>query len=201
MSILEDILLIFPAIEDCRTKARTLREAHPEEGPEQLAQRATKTAKAWGIAMGAASGAFGNPIGMFPAAGAELWLLLRTEARLAGVVAALLDPDSLSDEEAFAADVLTVIFPGAVSQALREMGVVAGQQCTKLLIRKYVRKNVLKAIIKWTARYLGFKLTQRAIISKAVPLIGSAIGGTWNWIEVTKIGTRAIRYHGESKVG
>lgn len=196
MSIIDDLLrALIPSVEDCRSKARALQAAHPNESPEQLALRATKTAKTWGVVAGGLSGVVGNPFAMVPAAGMELSVLLRTEARLAGVVAALMDPDTLSDEETFEADVLAVMFPGAVSQALRELGVMAGQRCTKVLIRKYVSKNVLKAVIKWAAKYLGIKLTQRAILSKAVPLVGALIGGTWNWIEVTRIGKRAIKYH------
>ena len=39
------------------------------------------------------------------------------------------------------------------------------------------------------------QLTQRAIITKTVPIIGGAIGGAWNYTEIRMVGKRAIAYH------
>ncbi|GMU03899.1 hypothetical protein [Corallococcus caeni] len=50
--------------------------------------------------------------------------------------------------------------------------------CT--LIRRYISKGVLKALQRFALKYLGLKLTQRAIITKTVPLVGAGIGATWN---------------------
>lgn len=75
------------------------------------------------------------------------------------------------------------------------VGVQAGRQTSKVLVRKYISKNVLRTLVRWAAKYLGIKLTQRAIITKVVPLAGAAIGGGWNWFEVRRLGRRALAYH------
>lgn len=186
---------LLPAPADCIEKAAQLREAYPKLSSAELAKKAVKQARTLLAVTGAGTGLITNPLAMVPLAATEMGVVLNREARLAGVVAALLDPDVLNDDEAFAADVLAILFPGAISQALSQVTVRAGQQTSKVLIRKYVSKDVLKRIIKFAAKYLGIKLTQRAIITKAIPLVGAAIGGTWNWVEVQALGKRAIRYY------
>lgn len=198
MSVHEDLIsALLPSPEDCRTRAASIRAANPGLESTALVMKAIKTAKSWAAGVGAASGVVANPLAMLPAASAEIGYVLRAEAALTGVIAALLDPPSLDDPEAFSADILSVVFPGAVSQALRELGVKAGQATTRTLIRKYVSKGVLRAIIKFAARWLGIKLTQKAILTKAIPLVGALIGGAWNWIEVERIGRRAMAYYEE----
>jgi hypothetical protein len=68
------------------------------------------------------------------------------------------------------------------------------------LIRKYISRELLKAIIRFAARYLGLKLTQKAILTKAIPLVGGVIGATWNWIEVKRIGARGMKYYTDSDI-
>lgn len=193
---IEDILrALVPSSTECADKARQLREAYPQLAPEALAEKAVKQAKTLLAAAGAGAGAVGNPLAMVPLAATEMTLVLTREAKLAGVVAALMEPDVLKDEDAFAADVFAILFPGAVTQALSQFTVRAGQQTTKVLIRKYLSRDVLKRIVKFAAKYLGLKLTQRAIITKAVPVVGALIGATWNWVEVQALGKRAIHYY------
>jgi uncharacterized protein (DUF697 family) len=186
---------LIPDPRDCAEKAAQLRKAYPKLSEEDLAKKAVKQAKTLLAVAGAGSGLVTNPLAMVPLAATEMGVVLNREARLAGVVAALLEPDVLKDEDAFAADVLAILFPGAVSQALSQFTIRAGQQTSKVLIRKYVSKDVLKRIIQFAAKYLGIKLTQRAIITKAIPIVGAAIGGTWNWLEVQALGKRAISYY------
>jgi hypothetical protein len=121
--------------------------------------------------------------------------VLKEEAMLVGVVAAIIEPASLDDPDGFKADVLAILFPSAASQTLRAAAVRAGQATTRTLIRKYVSKDVLKALVRFAAKYLGMKLTQKAILTKAVPLVGGAVGAAWNWIEVERVGRRAIAYY------
>lgn len=186
---------VVPNPEECRFEARRLRSANPDLTPEQLAQLAIKTAKKWAAAAGGAAGAVSNPLAMIAAAMAEAPTVLRIEGKMAGVVAALVDPESLVNYDAFRADVLTVVFPGIVSQYLHQFGVRASQVLTKDLIRKYISKDALKTIIRLVAKYLGIKLTQKAIITKTVPIVGAGIGYAWNWIEVQTVGARAVRYY------
>jgi len=159
---------LVPSSTECADKARQLRESYPKLAPDELANKAVKQAKTLLAAAGAGAGVVGNPLAMVPLAAAEMTLVLSREAKLAGVVAALLEPDVLKDQDAFAADVIAILFPGAVSHALSQFTVRAGQRTTKVLVRKYISKDVLKRIIKFAAKYVGLKLSQRAIITKAV---------------------------------
>ena len=54
---------------------------------------------------------------------------------------------------------LAVVFPGAVSQALRQIGLRAGQRITRNLIRKYVTENFLKDATRFAAKYLFIRVT------------------------------------------
>ena len=190
---------LFPNPEDCRRKARELRESYPDLTEDQLVDRAITTARRWGAAFGAGSGVASNPMTMIPAAMADMALTMSAEARLVGVIGAILDSSSLNDHDGFRGDIAAVMFPNAVSQALREAAVQAGKATTKTLIRKHISKELLKTIIAFAAKYLGVKVTQRAIIAKTVPLIGSAIGAGWNWVDVERCGRRAVKFYREAE--
>ena len=114
---------------------------------------------------------------------------------MAGTIAALLDPGSLENPNTFPADVLAIVFPGAVSQALRQLGVRWGQRITQELIRRYLSEGLMKSVTRLTSRYLFVHVTEKAFVSKTVPLVGAGIGAGWNWLEVKAVGTRAIHYY------
>lgn len=180
----------------CRHRAQRLRRAHPGLSDVELARVAVRQARRLSTVSGVASGFLANPLAMAPAAGVDMAAVLKIEAGLTGVIAATLAPESLDDPEAFATDILLgVLFPSAVSIALREVGIQAGKHASRMLIRKHVKSDVLKRITRGAARYLGIKLTQRTIATKTVPVIGAAIGGTWNWLDVRRVGKRAIAYY------
>jgi hypothetical protein len=186
---------LVPDPQECLQKAEALKAAYPKDSPERLAERAVSQAKKLLAVAGAGTGLVANPMAAAPLALAEAGIVLRSEAKMAGVVAALLEPTVLQDTDAFTADIMSIVFPSAASQALREFTVRAGQATTKTLIRKYISKDVLKALVRFAAKYLGLKLTQRALITKAVPLVGAVIGAVWNWSEVKLVGNRAIQYY------
>ena len=192
---------IVPDAAECRDAAEKLRRRHPGETPEQLARRAVQAARQTAAAVGAATGAASGPIIMFPAALADIAAVLRIEGTLAGVIAALLDPDSLQGD-ALPKDVIGILFPGAVSQVLRQVGVRSSTKASKVLIRKYVSNDTLKLIVRIATRQLGFDVTRKSIVAKTVPLVGVGIGAGWNWLEVGAVGQRAIRYYrrGPSKL-
>ena len=186
---------LIPDPEECRTLAAEARLEDPNADAIGAARAAVKSARKWGAAAGATTGLAASPFTMLPAAVADMVAMLRIEGRMAGTVAALLDPDSLNDPTAFRRDIIRVIFPGAVSQALRKVGVRVGEQATKAVIAKYASRALMKEIGEQAAKRLGVRLTQKAVATKAVPLIGAGIGGAWNWLEVQAIGNRAIAYH------
>lgn len=193
---LHDVLKwVIPEPEECRRQAAELMLAAPGQPPMAVAEQAVRTARKWAAAAGATTGLAASPITMLPAAVADMAAMLRIEGHMAGTIAALLDPASLDDEAAFRRDVMLVVFPGAVSQALRKVGVLAGENVAKTLIEKYASRALMKEISEQAAKRLGVRLTRKAIATKAVPLVGAGIGAAWNWIEIQGIGRRAIHYH------
>jgi hypothetical protein len=190
-----------PDPQACRDAADKLRAAHPHESADQLARRAVDEARLQAMAVGAVTGLATTPITMVPAAVADMAAMLRIEGLMAGTIAALIDPEAV-DKPTLRADLVGVIFPGAVSQVLRQVGVRAGEQTTKGLIRKYVTEDLAKTVVRLAARHVGVDLTRKAIMEKTVPLIGAGIGAGWNWVEVGAVGGRAVRYfNGEPLVG
>ena len=187
---------VIPDPEKCRQSAIEARLVDPNYTAVEAARAAVKSARKWGAAAGATTGLAASPITMLPAAVADMMAMLRIEGRMAGTVAALLDPESLKDPAAFRRDIIRVIFTGAVSQALRKIGVRAGEQATKQIIAKYASRALMKEMGEQAAKRLGVRLTQKAVATKAVPLVGAGIGGAWNWLEIQAIGKRAIEYHG-----
>lgn len=65
---------------------------------------------------------------------------------------------------------------------------------TRAAIKKYLSKETLKAFQKILLKYFGIKVTQKGVITKTVPIVGGAIGGVWNYFEVTGIKKRTIQY-------
>ena len=186
---------IMPDPDDCRAQAEKLRLDHPELTGIEVARKAVKSSRKWAAGMGAVTGIAANPITLLPAALADAAAMLRIEGQLAGTVAALLDPPSVNDPDAFRRDVLRVIFPGAMSQVLRKLGVRAGERAAKDVIAKYVTRGAAKEVAEHAAKRLGIQLTEKAIATKAIPLVGAGIGAAWNWLEIQAIGLRAIDYH------
>jgi hypothetical protein len=190
---------IFPDPQDCLSIARDLASQFPAMTRAQLSDRAIKKAKLICASTGGGLGMLGSPMTALPAATADIVTTLKQEAKMIGVIAAIFDPESVNDIESFHTDILAILFPSAATQALSVGGFVAraGQATTKTLIRRYIKKDVLKSLVRFAAKYLGLKLTQKALLTKAVPLVGGIIGATWNWLEVQRVGKRAIAYYND----
>jgi hypothetical protein len=202
MTMFDDLLgWVVPDRETCRIAADELRAENPGTAPEQLARRAIHSAKKWGVAAGGTTGAAANPLTMVPAAMADIAAMLRIEGQMAGIIAALLDPGSLLDEKTFRADVLAIVFPGAVSQALRQIGLSAGKRVTRRLIQKYVTESVVKDASRVATKFLLIRMAEKAVVSKTVPLVGAGIGAAWNWVELETVGKRAMRYYQCRSIG
>ena len=200
--VLDDVLgWIVHDRESCRELADELRQKHPHATPEQLARHAIADSRQWAVAAGGATGAAANPLIMIPAAVADIAAMLKIEGRMAGTIAAIMDPPSLLDEKTFNADVLAIVFPGAVSQALRQFGLRAGQRVTRRLIQKFLSEQVMKDATRFAAKHLMIRVTRKAIVSKTVPLVGAGIGAAWNWVELDAVGKRAIRYYQRRAIG
>ena len=192
---------VVPDRDQCRKAAEDFAKQNPGKTPEELANLAISSAQTWAAAAGGATGAAANPLIMVPAAIADMAAVLRIEGFMAGTVAALLDAKSLDDPRTFQADVITIIFPGAVSQALRQLGVRWGQQITQSLIRKHFTESLLKSVTGLASKYLFVHVTEKALVSKTVPLIGAGIGAGWNYLELKAVGKRAVRYYQQKGIG
>src|SRR3954467_13396947 len=202
-SQLLDIVLewVVPDRDQCRKAAADFVAQNPGKMTEQLAKLAIGSAQTWAAAAGGATGAADTPLIMVPAALADMAAVLRIEGFMSGTVAALLDPESLDDANKFQADIVTIIFPGAVSQALRQVGVRWGQQITKEVIRRYFTEGLMKSVTALASKYLFVHVTEKALVSKTVPLIGAGIGAGWNYLELKAVGNRAVRYFQQKGIG
>jgi hypothetical protein len=193
---LERILLwLIPDPQDCADAAEALRLRDPNAPPQRQARRAVKESRKWAAGIGGATGLAASPISMLPAAMADAAAMLKIEGKLAGTVAALIDPESLNDRETFRKEILRVVFPAAASQALRKLGVRAGETATKNVVRKLLGREAGKELGERAVKFMGIRLTEKAIATKTVPLVGAAIGAGWNWLEIQAVGKRAINYH------
>jgi hypothetical protein len=95
----------------------------------------------------------------------------------------------------FRRDIIRNVFPGAVSQALRKLGVRVGEEATKTLVRKLASREAAKELTERAVKILGIRLTEKAVAAKTVPLVGAGIGAAWNWTEIQFVGNRTIDYH------
>lgn len=178
-----------------------LRKHYPKKGNREIA-KTIYTRSAWkGAALGAISGLPANLFVAIPAALAEAVTLLRMEVVAASKVAVIYDPAFLDDDDAAWELLVPILGMDAASQALREAGVLAGQQVTKQLIRKYLSKGALKQFQKIMLKVFGLKVAQKAILAKTVPIVGALIGGTWNFVEVHLQGKRVIKYFEGEEIG
>jgi hypothetical protein len=192
---------VVPDAEECRRTAEEMLARQPGAPREELARELVRYAQKRAAAVGGVTGLAASPIAMVPAALADIAAVLKIEGTMVGGVAALLDPTSLADPARFRADVLAVVFPAAVSQALRQLGVRAGEQFGKALVRRMAGKGGLESLSKLAGKVLGAKLTGKALATKGVPLVGLGIGAGWNWLEASVVGRRAIAYHTGQPIG
>src|SRR4051812_3879075 len=139
---------VVPDALECRQAAMEMIARAPNASREQLARELVRHAQKRAAAVGGVTGAAAGPWSMVPAALADTAAVLKIEGTMVGGVAALLDPASLEDAERFRADVVAVVFPAAMSQALRHLGVRAGEQVTKNLVRRSAEKGGLESLLK-----------------------------------------------------
>jgi hypothetical protein len=175
--------------------AESKRSAYPDEDLRGLAERIVSSYARKGAAEGFLTGLGSNPLVAVPSAVADVAFMLRFYAGMTAVVGYLSNPKYFDDPDWKSDALLMLAGPKAVSRLLHEVGVAGGKQTSKVLIKKYLSKEVLRAIKRVILKWFGKKVTQRAIIAKAVPVIGGLIGGSWNYIEISTVGKRIIRYH------
>ena len=55
---------------------------------------------------------------------------------------------------------------------------------THTVIREALRKGSLMQLKRIVFKYLALMVVQRAILTKALPIVGGAVGAVWNHTEV-----------------
>jgi hypothetical protein len=180
---------------ECRQTAMEMIARAPGAPREKLAAELIRAAQKRAAAVGGVTGLASSPITMIPAALTDIAAVMKIEGTMIGGVAALLDPSSLDNPQQFKNDVMAVLFPAAISQTLRHIGIRAGEQLTRRLVRAAAEKGGAEAVAKFAAKVVGAKLPARALATKGVPLVGVGIGAGWNWVEASAVGRRAIAYY------
>ncbi len=89
-----------------------------------------------------------------------------------------------------------LLFAGATGL---ETVTVAGSQVflsslTKNVLTKPYRDLIIKQVIPQVAKSLGLSLSERGI-GRFIPLLGSVVGGTANYLFITNVGTRAKNHY------
>ncbi|MGI8649221.1 MAG: TerB family tellurite resistance protein, partial [Rubrobacter sp.] len=121
------------------------------------------------------------------AVGSEMIYLARIQLRLIldlSVVYDLqLDPDDPED--------ILMVFGYAMGVAPTELVGAAARQAarggTHTLVKKYVSKNMLKAVQNF-AKKLGFKILQKTMLKYAVPVASAAVGSGYNYVSTRSLG-------------
>ncbi len=185
---------------DRNARAEYFQQKYPGLPPDDIADILTSVtsryaAVAGGIAGAAATsaqittlGTAGMTVPLFVGAiGTEMIYLSKIQLRLMldlSVVYDLqLDPEDPED--------VLMVFGYAMGVAPAEVIGTAALQAarggTSTLVKKYISKNVLKAIQDF-ARKLGFKILQRTILKYAVPVVSAGVGSGYNYVSTRALG-------------
>lgn len=170
------------------------RKNKPGASNRQLAESAFSKARWKAVATGVATGLPANPWVALPSAVLDVAATLKLEVLAAARVAVIYDDEFFSNEDATWELLIPIFGLNIGSQALREFGVRGGMGLTRAGIKKYLSKGTLKTFQNIMLKYFGIKVTQKGIITKTLPIVGGLIGGTWNYVEVSGIKKRAIKY-------
>jgi hypothetical protein len=170
------------------------RNQHPELTNKQLAGNAFSQARWKATYAGLVTGLPANPWAALPAATTDVAVTLKTEVYAAARTAIIYDASFFDDEEAKWELLIPVLGLNVGSQFARELGITGGMGVTRAAVRQYLSKETLKAFQRIMLKYFGMKITQKGVITKTLPIIGSLIGGGWNYLEVGRVKSRTIGY-------
>ena len=146
------------------------------------------------ITAGAAMGLAANPLRSVAGALADLSVTTRAQLFAAACAAELLIPGFLDSETARHELLLPVLGGSVISQWGVEFGLKAAQTATRDFVVRLMNQRSLHLINGVIARVFGRRVTQRALITKTIPLVGCVIGGAWNAMEAEVIRNRTLRY-------
>lgn len=199
MKVLSWVVQVDP--DAARQAVSELRTKYPEASNRDLARKFFSGARWKATATGVVTGLPTNPLAAAPAALLDVGTVLRIEANAVSRVALTFDEHFFAEENAEWELLVPLFGFDAVSQVAREAGMRAGMAVTRQMIRTYLSKGTLKAFQKVMLKYLGIKVTQRAVITKTLPVVGGLIGGGWNFAELTLLRNRSIAYFSGRQLG
>lgn len=137
---------------------------------------------------------------MVPAAIADLGAVLRIEVKLAVRIALLFDPNFLADDEP-PYELLVPIFGGHfAAEILKEFAIRGARGLAKAALRRWLAKEALATFKRIMLKYFSLKVTQRAVITKTIPIVGGVAGAAWNSNEVKIVGKRVVAWCREKEL-
>ena len=177
-----------------RQEVLLLRRRFPEATTYQLAEQAFSDVRLQVISAGAAMGLAANPLLSVAGALADLSVTTRAQLFAAACAAELLIPGFLDSDTARHELLFPVLGGSVISQLGVEFGLKAAQTATREFVVRLMNRRGLQAVNAVLTRVFGRRVTQRALITKTVPLVGCVIGGAWNAVEAEVIRNRTLRY-------
>ena len=181
-------------VDASRGAVEGLRRKYPNESNRALVERVFATARWKGTASGVLTGLPATLLLSAPAAATDAAVMLRLEVNAAAKAALVYDPRFFDDESAAYELLVPILGMTVTSQALRELGVRFGMGATRQVIRAVLSRGSLAAFKRVMWKYFGLAVTRRAVLTKALPIVGGLIGGAWNWAEMTAVRDRCITY-------
>ena len=177
-----------------RQEVELLRRRFPEATTYELAEQAFSDVRLQVITAGAAMGLAANPLLSVAGALADLSVTTRAQLFAAACAAELLIPGFLDSDTARHELLFPVLGGSVISQLGVEFGLKAAQTATREFVVRLMNRRGLQAVNAVLTRVFGRRVTQRALITKTIPLVGCVIGGAWNAMEAEVVRNRTLRY-------
>jgi hypothetical protein len=195
---LEWVVEIDPPAIIASVKAERIK--YPDATNQKLAEKAFSAARWKASSTGFATGLPANPWTAAPAATLDVAITLKTEVAAVARAAVIYDENFFDDDDAKWELLIPVFGLNVSSQLFRELGIRGSMGVTRVAIKKYLSKEVLKEFKKIMLKYFGIKVTQKGVITKTIPIVGGIIGGGWNYVEVGQVRKRTIAYFQNTQI-
>lgn len=167
---------------------------YPQETRERLALRLVSDSAWRAVASGAVTGLPSSPWVSLPAALADTAAMIRIEAYVAARVALLFD-EHYFDGNALRYELMLPVMGGYVaSAAFGEPADHGKASVTRRVVRNLLSKESLRRLKGTLVKYFGAKVTQRALATKTLPIMGGLLSGAWNYVELRVVGQRSYSY-------
>jgi hypothetical protein len=177
-----------------KADVQKLRSKHPHARPDELAKIIIRRTRVKTAAIGVATGVPSNPWTSGSAGILDAGVVLKMHFAMVARIAECYLPDFLDDPAAQTELLVPLFGANVATQALREGAMLKGMGLTRQAIRKKFKGDVLKALRKALLKYFGRKVVQKTVITKTVIVVGSLVGGGWNFAETSLVGARTIKY-------